>query len=445
MSTYYCPAATLGEGMETRQGVRLGVRGDRIDHIEPGTSRPDGSAVLGDLVVPGFANCHSHVFHRALRGRTHTGGGSFWTWREQMYALAAVLDPDLLHELAVAAYAEMVAAGFSAVGEFHYLHHGPGGVAYADPNAMGEAVIEAARTAGLRIALLDTCYLSAGFGAPPEGVQCRFDDGDADRWAERVEDLHARYAHAADVVVGVAIHSVRAVPNTQLDTLAQWAHEHGAPLHVHLSEQPAENEACLAHHGMTPTELLGAHGVWGPRTTAVHATHLTDSDIAILGGQQAFVCLCPTTERDLADGVGPSAKLREAGARLTLGSDSHAVIDPFEEARAIELDHRLVTGERGIWPAHDLLRAGTTTGHESLGFADAGAMSTGQLADLVGVTMESIRTAGALPGPDAAVFAASAADVTATVVGGQRLRAEAASGLGRAIGRCWERVDEEQR
>src|SRR5699024_577839 len=219
--------------------VRTGGDGS----VLPGAS---DAARLGDLLLPGLANCHSHVFHRALRGRTHAGGGTFWTWREQMYALAAALDPDLLHRLARAAYAEMAAAGTTAVGEFHYLHHRPDGGSYEEPNAMADAVIQAARDVGIRIALLDACYLSSGFDEPPQGVQRRFDDGDATRWADRVQALHARYASAADVVVGAAIHSVRAVPADQLATVAQWAHGHAAPLHVHLSEQPAENEQCLA-------------------------------------------------------------------------------------------------------------------------------------------------------------------------------------------------------
>ena len=254
-----------------------------------------------------FANCHSHVFHRALRGRA--GGDTFWSWRDDMYALAGVLDPDLLHRLARATYAEMRLAGIDAVGEFHYLHHQPDGTPYDDPNAMGEALIAAAREVGLRICLLDTCYTTA------EGTQRRFDDGDAERWAARVDDLVARHGDAEDVVIGAAIHSVRAVPREQLPVVAAALPD--APLHVHVSEQPAENEACLAATGLTPVALLAEAGVWTSRATAVHATHLTDDDIGILGSAGSFVCFCPTTEADLADGIGPSVPLRDAGARLT--------------------------------------------------------------------------------------------------------------------------------
>ncbi|MEO5852441.1 MAG: formimidoylglutamate deiminase, partial [Nocardioides sp.] len=234
------------------------------------------------LTLPGLANSHSHAFHRVLRGRTQRERGTFWTWREQMYAVAARLDPDSYHRLARAVFGEMVASGITSVGEFHYLHHQPDGAPYDDPHAMGHAVVSAAREAGIRIALLDTCYLAAGFGEPAAGVQRRFDDGDAERWAARVEGL-AGLETGDDVVVGAALHSVRAVPAEQMPTVADWAARRGAPLHVHLSEQTAENDACIAAYGATPTQLLADHGVLGPMTSAVHATHLTADDIGHLG------------------------------------------------------------------------------------------------------------------------------------------------------------------
>ncbi|MGH3360481.1 MAG: formimidoylglutamate deiminase [Nocardioidaceae bacterium] len=392
------------------------------------------------LTLPGFANCHSHVFHRALRGRTHGGEGTFWTWRELMYALAGVLDPELLYDLARATYAEMALAGVTSVGEFHYLHHSPEGRPYDDPNAMGEAVVEAARAAGIRIALLDTCYLTAGFGRDVEGVQRRFSDGDADRWAARADDLRSRYAGAAEVVVGAAIHSVRAVPAKQAGTVAAWAAEHAAPLHVHLSEQPAENADCVAAHGATPTALLAEQGVWGSRTTAVHATHLTPEDIALLGDSGSYACFCPTTERDLADGVGPADLLRDAGATLTLGSDSNAVIDPFEEMRAVELDERLLSGRRGTWRPADLIAAATVNGQRSLGFDE--------VADEVEVTGDSVRLAGADLSAGSVVFAAAPDDIRDVTVGGtpvvrdgrHLLINDVAAELDRAVRACWSRA-----
>jgi formiminoglutamate deiminase len=408
VSGYWLERAWTGSG-PVRDGLLVEVQDGRFSSVRPG---PPGDATrLAGLTLPGLANCHSHAFHRALRGRTQRGRGTFWTWREQMYDVASRLTPDTCFELARATYREMVAGGVTAVGEFHYLHHGPGGTPYDDPNAMSHALLAAAQEAGLRITLLDTCYLAAGIGQPPTGVQLRFGDGDADRWAARVDALGAP-EHAR---VGAAVHSVRAVPRDQLGVVAAWADGRGAPLHVHLSEQVAENVACLEAHGLTPTELLGEAGVLGPRASAVHATHLTDRDVALLGSSGTSACFCPTTERDLGDGTGPSRELAAAGSRLTLGSDSHAVVDLFEEMRAVELDERLATQERGHWSAEELLAAATADGHRSLGFPDAGRIEVGMRADLVTVDTTSMRTAGTGADQATAVFAASAVDVVAVL------------------------------
>ncbi len=386
-----------------REGVEIETADGLITSVAAGVA---GEAVPGitlpGLTLAGLANCHSHAFHRALRARTQTERGTFWTWREQMYRLAEELTPDSYFALATKVYAEMRATGITAVGEFHYLHHQPDGTPYDDPNEMGRALLAAADEAGVRIRLLDTCYLAAGIGQVPEGVQRRFSDGDATRWAERVEAF-------GDGRVGAAIHSVRAVPREQLKTVAAWAE--GKPLHVHLSEQVAENEACVAAYGLTPTQLLAEEGVLGPMTSVVHATHLTETDIGLLGAARAFVCLCPTTERDLADGIGPARALHEAGARLTLGSDSHAVIDLFEEMRAVEMHERLATQRRGHWSAAELLDAATVDGHASLGFADAGRIATGQRADLVTVDLDTWRTRDCGASAETLVFAATGADV----------------------------------
>ncbi len=408
---------------ETAADVAIDVADGRFTRVEPGGAPTPGAQRLRGLVLPGAANAHSHAFHRALRGRTHRGHGTFWTWREAMYRVAATLDPDAYHALARAVFAEMALAGFTSVGEFHYLHHDPDGRPYADDNGMGEALIAAAREAGVRIALLDTCYLAGGIGRPVEGVQRRFSDVEVARWADRVDALHAAHAGQDGVVVGAAVHSVRAVPAEAIGVVAAWAEERAAPLHVHVSEQPAENEACRAAYGRTPTQLLADRGAIGPRTTAVHATHLAGEDLTLLGDATAFACLCPTTERDLADGIGPAARLLEAGARLTLGTDSHAVVDPFEEARAVELDLRLATLERGNLRVATLLDALSAEGQTSLGFPDAGRLTPGARADLVAVDLASVRTAGADPGHAAAtvLFAASAVDVTDVVVDGRHV------------------------
>jgi formiminoglutamate deiminase len=424
--TYWLEHAWLGDHVEP--GVAVGTADGRITSVRTDTpAPPSGAEVLRGLTLPGLANAHSHAFHRALRGTVQVGSGTFWTWREVMYATADRLTPDTYHALARAVYAEMALAGITAVGEFHYLHHAPGGTPYADPNAMGEALLAAAAEAGIRITLLDTCYLSAGFGRPPTPHQLRFSDGTAEAWAERCSVLKER-DHAR---IGAAVHSVRAVPADQLATVAGWAERRRAPLHVHLSEQTAENDDCRRAHGRTPTRLLADHGVLGPRTTGVHNTHLTDEDIALLGGSGTGTCMCPTTERDLADGIGPAAALQRAGSPLSLGSDSHAVIDLLEEARAMELNERLRTRARGHWTAAALLRAASADGHAALGWDEAGRIEPGALADLTTIALDSVRTAGALPrlGAETAVFAATAADVRHTVVGGRHVVRDGAHAL----------------
>jgi formiminoglutamate deiminase len=418
-ATYWMSHAWLGTHVEP--GVLLDVADGRIVGVRTGIDAPPpGTTTLRGLTVPGLANTHSHAFHRALRSTVQVGSGTFWTWRETMYRTAARLTPDTYYDLARATYAEMVLAGITAVGEFHYLHHGPGGTPYDNPNAMGEALIAAAAEAGIRITLLDTAYLAAGFGEKPNRHQLRFSDTTADAWAERASLLKG---DDGQTLIGAAIHSVRAVPARQLATVAEWARERMVPLHVHLSEQTAENDACLAAHGRTPARLLADHGVLGPHTTGIHNTHLTTEDIELLGASRTGTCMCPTTERDLADGIGPAATLQGAGSRLSLGSDSHAVIDLFEEARAMELNERLRTRARGHWTAAALLRAASADGHAALGRPDAGVLEPGALADLTTVALDSVRTAGPVPrlAAEAAVFAASAADVRHTVVAGRHI------------------------
>jgi formiminoglutamate deiminase len=424
-----------GDGV--RADVLIEADGDRFTAVTPdvgaGQLAP-GAARLPGLTMPGLANAHSHAFHRALRGITQAGGGTFWTWRERMYDVAARLDPDSYLALATAVYAEMALAGISCVGEFHYLHHGPGGTRYADPNEMGRALLTAASRAGIRITLLDTCYLSGGLGTdgrpqPLAGPQLRFGDGDAQAWAERAGALGADPAGALGPAAraGAAIHSVRAVPLDQMHPVVAWSHRLGAPLHAHLSEQVAENEACLAAYRRTPAEVLYEAGALGPRSSMVHATHLAARDLELIGGSRAYSCLCPTTEADLADGIGPAAALAAAGSPLTVGSDSHAVIDLFDEARRIEQYERLATGHRGHFTAAALARAATVDGHASLGWPDAGEITAGALADLVTVSLDSTRLAGAAAATalESVVFAATAADVRAVVISGRDVVREA--------------------
>jgi formiminoglutamate deiminase len=422
--TWWCEHAWLG-GDTVEANVLISVADGWITSIQLDTPPEPSVNRLHGLVIPGMANAHSHAFHRALRARTQRDRGSFWTWRDLMYRAANRLDPDRYRQLARGVYAEMALAGITSVGEFHYLHHDIGGRRYSDPNAMGQALIEAAADAGLRLTLLDTCYLSSAADGSPlkEGPQQRFGDGSGAGWAERVEALQQQVRttrrSGPDVLVGAALHSVRGVPVEHMSAVVEWAEEHRSPLHVHSSEQRAEIDQCVAVHGRTPTAVLRDAGVLGPRTTAVHATHLTPEDIGDLDETATGVCFCPTTERDLGDGIGPAPTLLDASGLFSLGSDSHAMIDMFEEARAVELDERLAREARGIIGAARLLNAATEDGQLALGWPDGGRLGVGARADFVAVDLNSVRTAGGDATVETVVFAASACDVTDVVVDGQ--------------------------
>lgn len=423
VATYWCESAELPAGIAHE--VRISVDDGRITEVRERARRLDDDIVLAGVTLPGFANTHSHAFHRALRGRLQGDGGNFWTWREGMYAVTRRLDPDMYHLLARAVFAEMVLAGYTVVGEFHYVHHDHGGERYADPNAMGLALVRAAAEAGIRLTLLDTCYLAGGLTAeghlPLDAAQERFSDASVDAWAARVDDLATAepVTQSDRVRIGAAAHSVRAVPRGDLARVATVARGRGMPLHLHLSEQPAENAATLMLHAMTPAALCADEDVLGPGTTVVHATHLTDDDRALLADSGTTACFCPTTERDLADGIGPARLLADAGVSLAIGSDEQAVIDPFEELRALEMHERLMTNERGHFTLAELLTVGTENGYRSLGWPDGGRLERGALADFISVNPASVRTAGSRPGQ--LVFSATEADVTDVVVGGRRV------------------------
>ena len=409
--------------------VAIEVVDGRFATVEAGIAAdalPRDTTLLAGFAIPGLANAHSHAFHRALRSRTQTGRGTFWTWRELMYRAAKRLTPESYHRLARATFAEMALAGVTCVGEFHYIHHQPDGMPYADPNEMGCALLAAADEAGIRITLLDTLYLHGGIGidgyTEPAGPQRRFSDTSAGAWIERVDRLNATDTQR----IGGAIHSIRAVDPRSAQFVGDWSAAHHAPLHAHVSEQVAENDACQAHHGITPIRLLADAGLLSDRFSAVHATHLETADVASLAEARSTVVMCPTTERDLGDGIGPTGAFAEADVAMALGSDSHAVIDLFEEARAVELDERLRTQQRGIHAAGDLFAMAATNGHRSLGWEDAGTISVGNRADLVTISLDSVRTAGTTTttAVEAIVFAAVAADITDVFVDGRRIVAQ---------------------
>ncbi|MBB2988012.1 formimidoylglutamate deiminase [Terracoccus luteus] len=438
MTSFWCESAWLTGGFA--RNVRLTTADGFIRDVHVGAEPQPEDVRLHGVTLPGMANTHSHAFHRALRGRVNGGGGNFWSWREQMYAVAAELNPDTYFALARAVFAEMVLAGVTVVGEFHYVHHRPGGKPFGDPNAMGLALRHAAEEAGIRLTLLDTCYLEGGLNGgghvPLHPGQLRFSDGTVDAWAERMSSRR----HATDMVrLGAAIHSVRAVRREDLHRVVEASD--GLPLHVHLSEQPGENLACEMYYGLTPTRLLEEAGALGDRLTAVHATHLTDDDIARLGGSRTGACFCPTTERDLADGIGPGRALHDAGSPLSLGSDQHVVIDPFEELRGLEMHERLVTNERDRFAANDLLLAASFNGYRALGWGDGGHLSKGALADFVTVATDTVNTAGSLP--EQIIYSCVASDVSSVVVAGEPVVRDGRhriGDVGRLLGQAISRV-----
>lgn len=409
-----------GESVSTN--VRIEVANGVIATVTEGVAPHSDDEKISGVVIPGLVNAHSHAFHRVLRGRTHNGDGDFWSWRKLMYHIANALTPENYSELAAMVFAEMTLAGITGVGEFHYVHHNPDGAAYDNPNEMGVAVVEAARRAGIRLALLDVAYLHGGLDQPkPLPEQQRFVDKSIDAWLDRVD----RLGEGGDNwTVGLAPHSIRAVYPDELGEVV--GARYGRVVHVHVSEQLAENDACVAATGKTPTGVLADIGLLGSFATAVHATHLTSNDIELLGSSKTNVCICPTTERDLADGIGPASALVKAGAMLALGSDSNAVIDLFEEARAVELNQRLIASRRGLHRPCDLLAAATSGGAHSLGWVETGSrigIQPGMPADFIAISLNSTRLASVSAENAVAsiVFAAAPADVSDVWVDGRRI------------------------
>jgi formiminoglutamate deiminase len=306
-----------------------------------------------------MVSAHSHAFQVDLRGSAERFDDDFWGWREAMYALAGSLDPDSMYAVASRCYAEMRAAGYGAVGEFHYVHHAVDGTPYADPNAMARALEAAAADAGLVIRLLPAAYARAGFGREPEPGQRRFYDPDVETFLARVDEL----GH------GVAAHSVRAVPADWLAAIAAWSDARGAVRHVHAAEQPRELEECRAEHGCSPIELLDRTGFLGPLCSVVHGIHVSEHDIALLARSGATVVSCPTTEGNLGDGFPPALAYRDAGVPLAIGTDENLVLDPFEEVRELETLARRERRTRNALLAHhgDLWASLARAGAASLG------------------------------------------------------------------------------
>ena len=348
--------------------------------------------------LPAMVNAHSHAFQRDLRGAAERpapeahAADDFWSWREAMYRLAGAHDPDSMRATAERVYAEMAAAGYGVVGEFHYVHHQPDGTPHADPNAMAVALAEAARAAGLAIVLLPAAYHRAGWhdgvDLPPTPGQRRFCDPDVDAFLGRVDALRAWAEDREGVQVGVAAHSVRAVPASWLEAIAAYADAHGMVRHVHAHEQPRELEECHAEHGVSPVALLERTAFLGPRTSVVHGIHVDADDVRRLADSDTIVISCPTTEGSLGDGHFPALTYRDAGVRIAIGTDSQVRIDPFEEARELETvarrerrtRHALLAAYGDLWG--ELVR----NGRASLGVEDAGTITIDRdHADLRGI------------------------------------------------------------
>ena len=395
--------------------------------VEITDNPPDAIRLSGRALLPGMVNAHSHAFQRIIRGRTehrsqHTSD-SFWTWREQMYAAANTLEPDDIYAVSRLAFLEMALTGITAVGEFHYIHHSRDGSPYSDPNLLEREVIRAARDVGIRIALLRVAYARAGYQTDPNPQQVRFIEESPDVYLKNLEQL----LPSADEMawIGVAPHSVRAVPLDYLKTIIAFANERALPVHMHVAEQPAEVSACIEEYGRSPVALLETEGLLSRRFTAVHAIHVTPKAVAALARSGAFVCACPTTERNLGDGVVPADAYFDGGVRVALGTDSQIQIDLLEDARELEYHLRLQKMERNVLApmlAEKLFDCATVNGAASIGF-NGGRIEPGAAADFFTVDLNDPSIAGASVADllTNIVFSLSRTAVRDVVVAGKRI------------------------
>lgn len=434
--TVYLPDLIYSEGA-WQSGVALLCDAEgRIERLAPADRLELSVTPLpGRALLPGIVNAHSHSFQRVIRGRTefrsHHSTDSFWTWRELMYSAATRLSPDDIYVAARMAFLEMARSGITTVGEFHYLHHEPNGRPYDDPNLLAKTVIRAALDVGIRIALLRVAYFRAGFEVPPNPRQRRFIEPDAETFLKHTDMLLTELSGGERSWVGVAPHSIRAVPLPRLNAITKYADSHNLPVHMHVAEQPAEIEACKREYGTSPIGLLAQENILNNRFTGVHAIHITEQEIRDLADTGTNICACPTTERNLGDGIIPADKLLAAGVPVSLGSDSHTQIDLLEDARELEYHLRLRDVQRNVLaPANSatdglaarLFDCATANGARSLGF-NGGSLDTGLPADFFTVDLNDLAIAGA--GKDdllaAIVFAAGRAAIRDVCVGGKMI------------------------
>jgi formimidoylglutamate deiminase len=428
MMTVYRPELLYVNGRFVAHGELVVDASGRV--VDAGSKDVDVQVVelSGKALLPGFVNAHSHSFQRLIRGKSESrvvSGRDFWSWRGTMYHAASQLDPEQVYDVARMAFLEMVLAGTTTVGEFHYLHNAPDGRPYEEPNLLAKKVMAAAESVGIRIVLLRTAYLRAGFELPADAGQARFYES-SEAFLKNMEALVGGGA-TERVHFGVAPHSVRAVPLRELREIAAWTRARGMALHMHVSEQVAENEACVREYGSTPVTMLAREGILGPDFTAVHGVHVTAEEIAMLAESGATVCSCPTTERNLGDGFVRADELLGAGIRIALGSDSQAQIDPLEDARELEYHLRLQQQKRAVLDqvrgkalAAQLFECATLSGASALGVA-SGELKAGAFADFFTVDLGDTSIAGnssedLLP---MLVFSLSRSAIRDVVVGGR--------------------------
>ena len=399
--------------------------GNIVQIVESNQAR-DAIRLNNRALLPGLVNAHSHAFQRVIRGRTEhrsQNRDSFWTWREQMYAAANRLEPEDIYAVSRMAFLEMALTGITAVGEFHYIHHTRDGSTYSDPNLLAREVIRAARDVGIRIALLRVAYARAGYEKESNPHQKRFIEASPESYIDHFEQLLAAPELKDGMAwAGVAPHSVRAVPLDYLKTIIAFANDRELAVHMHVAEQPAEVSACIEEYGRSPVALLDSEGLLSNRFTAVHAIHVTPKAIAAMARANAMVCACPTTERNLGDGVVPVDAYLDAGVPVSLGTDSQVQIDLLEDARELEYHLRLQKTERNLLAPQTLFDCATINGAKSIGFA-GGKLEPGAPADFFTVDLDDPSILGSSTDDLLAniVFALSRSAVRDVVVAGKRI------------------------
>ncbi|HUS10311.1 MAG TPA: formimidoylglutamate deiminase [Pyrinomonadaceae bacterium] len=412
-----------------------------IANVVSASEVENGIALKNRALLPGLINAHSHAFQRVIRGRTEyataTQTDSFWTWRELMYSAAIRLSPEDVYDASRMAFLEMALSGITAVGEFHYLHRAPDGSEYDDPNLLAKQVVRAANDVGLRIALLRVAYARAGFEKEANPKQLRFNEPDPETFLKNLEQLGEDLSRGRSPTVtalawvGVAPHSVRAVPLDYLKEVIDAANQRRLPVHMHVAEQPAEVSACIEEYGRSPVALLATEGLLSERFTAVHAIHVTPKAVGLLADAHATVCACPTTERNLGDGIVPIDRFFQQRVPVSLGTDSHAQIDLLEDARELEYHLRLQKMERAVLASVDdegpsaiatrLFQCATVNGAASIN-APGGSLEIGRPADFFTVDLNDPSIAGASSDDllSAIVFSLSRTAIRDVVVGGKR-------------------------